>query len=97
MYSFKQYISEGLKIKLIRGKTQDVLKMQDTKEKSWVEVRGKSNFETKFDPKDPLHKAIAALRKSVNVSELVNGEPVGINPNHPHGKKALAAMKKLMK
>jgi len=97
MYSFKQYISEGLKIKLIRGKTEDVLKIQDSKEKSWVEVRGKSNFETKFDPKDPLHKAIASLRKSVNVSELVNGEPVGINPNHPHGKKALAAIKKLMK
>jgi hypothetical protein len=97
MYSFKQYISEGLKIKLIRGKTQDVLKIKDSNEKSWVEVRGKPNFETKYDAKDPLHKAIAALRKSVNVSELVNGEPVGINPKHPDGKKALAAIKKLMK
>lgn len=97
MYSFKQYISEGLKLKLIRSKGQDILKMQDTKEKSWVEVRGKPEFETKYDPKDPLHKAITALRKSVNVSELMNGEPVGINPNHPDGKKALAAIKKLMK
>ena len=97
MKTLRQYISEGLKIKLIRGKAQDVLKIKDSNEKSWVEVRGKSNFETKFDPKDPLHKAIAALRKSVNVSELVNGEPVGINPNHPDGKKALAAIKKLMK
>jgi hypothetical protein len=97
MYSFKQYISEGLKLKLIRGKGEDILKIKDSKEKSWVEVRGKSNFETKFDPKDPLHKAITALKKSVNVSELMNGEPVGINPNHPHGKKALATIKKLMK
>lgn len=97
MIPFKQYISEGLKLKLIRGKAQDVLKIQDTKEKSWVEVRGKPGFETKYDPKDPLHKAIASLRKSVNVSELVNGEPVGINPNHPDGKKALAAIKSLMK
>jgi hypothetical protein len=96
MFKFKKYVSEGLKLKLIRGKGEDVLKIKDSKEKSWVEVRGKPNFETKFDPKDPLHKAIAALRKSVNVSELVNGEPVGINPNHPDGKKALAAIKKLM-
>ena len=97
MKTLRQYISEGLKIKLIRGKTQDVLKIKDSNEKSWVEVRGKPGFETKYDPKDPLHKAIGALRKSVNVSELVNGEPVGINPNHPHGKKALAAIRKLMK
>lgn len=97
MNGFKQYISEGIRLKLIRSKGQDVLKMQDTKEKSWVEVRGKPGFETNYDPKDPLHKAITALRKSVNVSELMNGEPVGINPNHPHGKKALETIKKLMK
>ena len=97
MNGFKQYISEGIRLKLIRSKGQDVLKMQDTKEKSWVEVRGKSGFETKYDPKDPLHQAITALRKSVNVSELMNGEPVGINPNHPHAKKALETIKKLMK
>jgi hypothetical protein len=97
MKRLSQYISEGLKLQLIRDKGQDVLKIQDTKKKSWVEVRGKPGFETKFDPKDPLHKAIAALRKSVNVSELVNGEPVGINPNHPDGKKALKAIQGLMK
>ena len=97
MYSFKRYISEGLKLKLIRGKAEDVLKIKDSNQKSWVEVRGKPNFETKYDAKDPLHKAIVALKKSVNVSELMNGEPVGINPNHPHGKSALAAIKKLMK
>lgn len=97
MLNFKSYMSEGFKLKLIRGKGEDVLKIKDSKEKSWVEVRGKSGFETKYDAKDPLHKAITALRKSVNISELMNGEPVGINPNHPDGKKALAAIKKLMK
>ncbi len=97
MKRLKEYINEGFKIKLIRGKGQDVLKIQDTKKKSWVEVRGKPNFETKYDPKDPLHKAIAALRKSVNISELVNGEPVGINPNHPDGKKALKTIERLVK
>jgi hypothetical protein len=95
--SFKQYISEGVRIKYIRDKNMGVLKMQDTKQKSWVELRGKPDFETKYDAKDPLHKAITALRKSVNVSELMNGEPVGINPKHPDAKKALATIKKLMK
>ena len=64
MLGFTQYLSEGIKLKLIRGKGQDVLKMWDTKEKSWVELRGKSDFERRYDPKDPLHKAIAALGKS---------------------------------
>ena len=56
MYSFKRYISEGLKLKLIRGKAEDVLKIKDSNQKSWVEVRGKPNFETKYDAKDPLSK-----------------------------------------
>lgn len=97
MKTFKSYISEGVKLQLIRGKDQDVLKMWDTKEKSWVELRGKPNFEVKFDPKDPLHKAIDALGKSANISDFVNGEPVSINPNHPDAKKALKTIKGLMK
>lgn len=97
MLNFKSYISEGVKLKLIRGKGQDTLKMQDTKEKSWVELRGKSGFETKYDPRDPLHKAITALGKSANISDFMNGDEVSINPNHPDAKKALATIKKLMK
>jgi len=96
MLSFKKYLDEGIKLKLIRGKTQDVLKMWDTKEKSWVELRGKTNFEVKFDKNDPLHKAIEALGKSANISDFVNGDEVSINPNHPDGKKALKTIKKLM-
>lgn len=103
MKSFKSYIkenihlNEGVKLQLIRGKDQDVLKMQDTKEKSWVELRGKPNFEIKFDRKDPLHKAINALGKSANISDFVNGEIVSINPHHPDAKKALATIQRLMK
>lgn len=97
MLNFRHYISEGVKLKLIRDKDQDVLKMQDTKEKSWVELRGKPRFETKYDPKDPLHQAITALGKSANISDFMNGDVVSINPNHPDGKKALATIKKLMK
>jgi len=97
MLGFTQYLSEGIKLKLIRGKGQDVLKMWDTKEKSWVELRGKSDFERRYDPKDPLHKAITALGKSANISDFVNGDEVSINPNHPDGKKALKIIKGLMK
>lgn len=97
MIKFSQYISEGIKLQLVRGKDQDVLKMWDTKEKSWVELRGKPNFETKFDKNDPLHKAIDALGKSANISDFVNGDVVNINPNHPDAKKALTTVKRLMK
>jgi hypothetical protein len=97
MLGFTQYLSEGIKLKLIRGKGQDVLKMWDTKEKSWVELRGKSDFERRYDPKDPLHKAIAAIGKSASISDFVNGDEFSINPNHPDGKNALQTIKKLMK
>jgi len=97
MLRFKSYLDEGIKLKLIRGKSQDVLKMWDTKEKSWVELRGKPNFETKYDKNDPLHKAINALGKSANISDFVNGDEVSINPHHPDGKKALSTIKRLMK
>ena len=97
MLGFTQYLSEGIKLKLVRGKDQDVLKMWDTKEKSWVELRGKPNFERRYDPKDPLHKAITALGKSASISDFVNGDEVSINPHHPDGKRALKVIKGLMK
>ena len=97
MVRFKQYISEGIKLKYIRDKNMGVLKIWDKGDKKWVELRGKPNFETNYDPKDPLHKAITALGKSANISDFVNGEEVSINPNHPDGKKALSTIKKLMK
>ena len=97
MIRFKSYISEGIKLQLIRGKGEDTLKMWDTRQKSWVELRGKPNFEVKYDAKDPLHKAILDLGKSANISDFVNGDVVSINPNHPDAKKALLTIKKLMK
>ena len=89
-------MAEGIKLKLIRGKDQDVLKMWNKGDKKWVELRGKPDFERKYDPKDPLHKAISALGKSANISDFVNGDEVSINPNHPDGKKALKTIQKLM-
>lgn len=97
MIKFKTYISEGVMLKLIRGKSQDVLKMWNKGDSKWVEVRGKPGFETRYDPRDPLHKAITALGKSANISDFMNGSEVSINPSHPDGKKALATIKRLMK
>ena len=97
MEKFKNFISERVKLKLIRGRNMDVLKMWNKGDSKWVELRGKSGFETKYDSKDPLHKAITALGKSANISDFMNGDEVSINPNHPDGKKALATIKKLIK
>lgn len=97
MKTFTTYISEGVKLKLVRGKDMDVLKMWNKGDKKWVELRGKPNFETEYDSKDPLHKAITALGKSANISDFVNGKEVGINPNHPDGKRALEVIQGLMK
>ena len=97
MLKFKSFISEGVKLKLIRNKNMDVMKMWNKGDQKWVELRGKSGFETKYDPKDPLHKAITAVGKSASISDFMNGSEVSINPNHPDGKKALAVIKKLMK
>lgn len=97
MIRFSQYISEGVKLQLIRSKDQDTLKLWNKGDTKWVEVRGKPNFEVKFDKKDQLHKVISALGKSANISDFVNGDVVSINPNHPDGKKALKVIQGLMK
>ena len=96
MKSLSRYISEGVKLQLIRGKDQDVLKLWNKGDTKWVEVRGKPNFEIKLDKKDKLHKVIAALGHSANISDFVNGDVVSVNPNHPDGKKALETINKLM-
>ena len=97
MLNFRGFISEGVKLKLIRNKNMDVMKMWNKGDSKWVELRGKPGFETKYDPKEPLHKAITALGKSASISDFMNGEVVSINPNHPDGKKALNVIQGLMK
>ncbi len=97
MQSFAQFLDEGIKFKLIRGKDMDVLKMWNKGDNKWVELRGKPGFETRYDPKDPLHKAITALGKSANISDFMNGDEVSINPKHPDAKKALKTIQGLMK
>ena len=45
MEKFKNFISERVKLKLIRGKNMDVLKMRNKGDSKWVELRGKPGFE----------------------------------------------------
>lgn len=97
MLKFSEYISESYFVQYIRDKNVDVLKLKDSKQASWVEVRGKKNYEVTYDKNDPLHKAIDGLGKAASISDLMNGEVVSINPHHPHGKKAIETVERLMK
>lgn len=82
----KQHIKEGYRLQLERGTDMDVLHIVDTKSGKRTEVRGKTGYESgNYDPEDRLHKLLDKIGKAANISELINGEPVGINPNHPDG------------
>ena len=83
-------ILEGYQLRLERGDDMDVLHITDTKTKQRTEVRGKPNYEISYDPDDKLHQLLDKIGKASNISDLINGEVVGINPKHPDGKSAKA-------
>ena len=97
MIRFKSYITEGYSVQYIRDKNMDVLKLKDTSKSGWVEVRGKKNYEVTYDKNDIMHKTIDALGKAANISDLMNGEVVNINPKHPDGREAIEAIKRHLK
>jgi len=87
---FNLGLTEGIKLRLERDKDIDVLHIMDTKGKQRIEVRGKKGYETGgYDAKDKLHQVLDRVGKAANISELMNGEVVGINPNHPQGTRAI--------
>ena len=88
---FKDIYTEGYKLQLERDREMLVLNITDTSTGKRTEVRGKSGYETDYDPNDKLHKLLDKVGKSANISDLMNGEVVGINPNHPDAKHAKAA------
>ena len=78
-------------LRLERDNSNDmmVLHIKELRSGNRTEVRGKSNYETTgYDPKDPLHILLDKIGKAANISELMNGEVVSINPKHPEGAKA---------
>jgi len=89
---FNLGLAEGYKLQLERDKKMLVLNITNTETGRRTEVRGKPDYESGgYDPDDKLHQLLDALGKSVDMSQLMNGEPVGINPKHPHGAKAKAS------
>src|SRR5210317_1465289 len=92
---FNLGLAEGYKLQLERDKEMLVLNITDTASGKRTEVRGKPGYETgNYDPSDKLHQLLDKVGKSANISELINGEVVTINPNHPDAEKAKSATDK---
>lgn len=90
--AFNLGLTEGYKLQLERDDDLMVLHILDTASGKRTEVRGKSGYESgNYDADDKLHQLLDKLGKSVDISQLMNGEPVGIRPDHPDGAKAKAA------
>ena len=90
--SNKTFTVEGYKLKLERDADMMVLNITDTATGKRTEVRGKPGYETGgYDASDKLHQLLDKIGKSANISDLMNGETVGINPKHPKGASANAA------
>lgn len=91
----KKKTNEGYKLQLERDTDMMVLHIVDTATGRRTEVRGKPGYESgNYDPNDKLHMLLDKIGKSADISQLMNGEPVGINPKHPEGASAKAATDK---
>ena len=89
---FNLGLTEGYKLQLERDRKMLVLNITNTKTGRRTEVRGKPGYESgNYDPNDNLHQLLDTIGKSANISELMNGEVVTINPKHPDAEKAKAA------
>lgn len=90
--NYFKHMSEGYKLQLERDPNMYVLHILDIETGKRTEVRGKSDYETTgYDANDKLHQLLDKIGKSANISELINGEVVTINPKHPDAEKANAA------
>lgn len=93
--NYFKHMSEGWQLQLERGADMDVLHITDTATGKRTEVRGKRGYETGgYDANDPLHKLLDKIGKASSVSDLMNGDLVGVNPRHPDGSKAMDATAK---
>ena len=85
-------LTEGYKIQLERDGDLYVLHITDNQTGKRTEVRGQSGYESgNYNPDDKLHQLLDKIGKSANISELINGEVVTINPKHPDATKAQKA------
>ena len=93
---FTDDINEAYVLRLENDEDLLVLHIRDTKSGERVEVRGKPNYEIDYDADDELHQLLDIIGKASNISELMNGKIVNINPKHPDGPKSYAAIEKVM-
>ncbi len=89
-------INEAYLLQLERGKNDLVLHVKDTKTGERMQVRGKPGYETSYDADDELHQLLDIIGKASNISELMNGEIVNVNPKHPDGPRSYSALDDLM-
>ena len=94
---FNLGLTEGIKLRLERDDEIDVLHIMDTNDKHRIEVRGKKGYERgNYDANDKLHQVLDSVGKAANISELINGEVVSINPKHPQGPDAIKTAKDVL-
>ena len=92
LYRERYSVDEGYKLQLERDDAVLVLNITDTNTGKRTEVRGKPGYETGgYDPNDKLHMLLDKIGKTANISELINGETVTINPKHPDAERAKSA------
>ena len=94
----ENFIAEGIMLRLERDYDADmlVLHVKDTKTDNRTEVRGKLGYESGgYDEKDKLHQLLDKIGKAANISDLMNGEIVHINPKHPKGPESIKTATKL--
>lgn len=89
-------VNEAYLLQLENTPDQLVLHIKDTKTGERTEVRGKPRYETDYDSNDKLHQLLDIIGKASNISELMNGEVVNVNPKHPDGPKSYAKLDDVM-
>lgn len=97
MSSLSGFIKNSYRLRLERDmiSKQDILHVINKKGYR-TEIRGKPNYEgSGYDHEDKLHQVIDRIGKSVNISELMNGQIVSINPNHPQAKESNKILNKI--
>jgi len=98
--SLKQNMNEGSEgsylLQLERDGDLLVLHIKHSKTGKRTEVRGKPDYEGDgYDSNDPLHQLLDKIGKAAGISDLMNGEPVTINPKHPDGDRAKKTVTKI--
>lgn len=81
MKESKKNRGESYKLQLLRSPNEDVLKVLSNRQPSWVEIRGKPNYETSYDPNDRLHKFLDKL-DAPTVAALMSGDTKFLSPNN---------------